>query len=393
MHVLLLNVKYSANLGDGLLSECLEAELARQPGVAGVTSLDLAGREAYGDGWRNRRVALALLERLPNMIRRFVTGVALRRMARRTLRPRCRAAMGQADAVVLGGGNLLADADLNFPIKIACALGEAAHAGRPVGVFGVGVSDNWSRRGAALLGGAIGRARPVHGAVRDTRSKAIWDRRLRTRGVPAASLCRDPGLLTARHFRAAAPVSGRIGLCLTDPLALRYHGAAGADARLDGWIVDLAGGLAARGHEIAVFTNGSPEDRAYLAAMTPRLRAACGDRLTIVPAFATPAGLATFASGCALLIAHRMHACIAAYSYAVPHLGLAWDAKLDSFFASVGREAYMIDPATTSPAEAAVIAERALGDGIDGATHQAVLNEAAADVARLHDALRTAVAA
>ncbi len=393
MQILLLNVKYSANLGDGLLSECLEAELARQPGVTAVTSLDLAGREAYGDGWRNRRVALAVLERLPGMLRRLVTGVALRRMARRTLGPRCRAAMGRADAVVLGGGNLLADADLNFPIKIACALGEAIRAARPVGVFGVGVSDNWSRRGAALLGGAIGRARPVHGAVRDARSKAIWDRRLQPRGVPAASLCRDPGLLTARHFPAAAPVTGRIGLCLTDPLALRYHGAEGADARLDGWIADLAGRLAARGHEVAVFTNGSPEDRAYLTAMAERLRDACGDRLTIVPAFGAPADLAAFASGCALLIAHRMHACIAAYSYEVPHLGLAWDVKLDSFFASVGRGAYMIDPAASSPAEAAVIAERALGDGIDRATHDAVLNEAAADVGRLYGALRTAVAA
>ena len=38
------------------------------------------------------------------------------------------------DAVVLGGGNLLTDADLNFPMKIAGALRQAAALRLPVAV-------------------------------------------------------------------------------------------------------------------------------------------------------------------------------------------------------------------------------------------------------------------
>ena len=44
MKIALLNVKFSPNLGDGLLSECLERELAHAlPGVE-VVAIDLAGR-------------------------------------------------------------------------------------------------------------------------------------------------------------------------------------------------------------------------------------------------------------------------------------------------------------------------------------------------------------
>lgn len=64
--IVLLNVKYSPNLGDGLLSECLERELARALPDCEVTSIDLAGRTGYPSGYgRTRGTALALLERLP----------------------------------------------------------------------------------------------------------------------------------------------------------------------------------------------------------------------------------------------------------------------------------------------------------------------------------------
>ena len=54
-----LNVKYSPNLGDGLLAECLEAELrSARPGVE-TRSIDLAGRTAYGEGLKHRRAILA----------------------------------------------------------------------------------------------------------------------------------------------------------------------------------------------------------------------------------------------------------------------------------------------------------------------------------------------
>lgn len=395
MRIAILNVKYSANLGDGLLSECLEAELATIPQVSQVRSIDLAARTEYGSTGSHRRLMLAVLEKLPAGIRRLSTGFALRRFASRRLAPLCRQNLQDADVVILGGGNLLADADLNFPIKVHCGLVETAVARRPASVFGVGVSDNWSPAGARLFGKALAQVNLVHAVVRDTRSQSIWNRNLSSFGVMPASLCRDPGLLTGRHFSAAPRPSGepRIGLGLTDPLALRYHGAASAGRALDDWLVLLARTLAGKGYQIALFTNGSAEDRAYLDRMAPRILAACDGKATVSSAFARPADLAYFVSGCAAVIAHRMHACIAAYAYAVPAIGLAWDEKLNSFFESVGRGEYMIDPAAISARIAADLAIEAIECGIDPAIHQQVVEEASHDVRRLQSALSTAMAA
>lgn len=394
MRITLFNVKYSPNLGDGLLSECLEHELRARADDVAVHSIDLATRVRYGEGGRHRRLLITLLEYAPTVLRRRLAGLALRRMVAPRLRAISRAGLAETDAVVIGGGNLLADADLNFPIKISVALHAAAAAALPVAVFGVGVSDNWSARGRALFGNGLRAVRLVHAAVRDERSQMIWARYLADYDVSPALLCRDPGLLTARHFPADERTGAEriVGLCLTDPMALRYHGGQ-IDRRLDGWLVSLAEGLARRGLTIRLFTNGSPEDRAYLDRVAPRFAEACGAAVGVEPAFAIPADLAAFVAGCALVVAHRMHACIAAYSYGIPHIGLRWDPKLDSFFASVERSGFIVDPAV-SPAGATMdLAVQAIADGVDPVVRAAAIADATDAVERLYRSLMQATAA
>ena len=70
MKVAILNVKYSPNLGDGLLAECLERELVRHQPAMEIVAIDLAGRTAYGAHGRHRALALRTLERLPAPLRR-----------------------------------------------------------------------------------------------------------------------------------------------------------------------------------------------------------------------------------------------------------------------------------------------------------------------------------
>ena len=390
-----LNVRYSPNLGDGLLAECLEAELRSiRPGIE-TRSIDLAGRTAYGDGLKHRRAILALLESAPGVVRRIGVGAALGFTVQRRLRPQWREAFRGLDALVLGGGNLLADADLNFPTKIDGALAEAAAADIPLGVYGVGVSDNWSKRGQVLFERALGRSRLTHAAVRDERSKAIWDRRLGPAGVRPAQLCPDPAVLAARHFPPVAQRPGppRIGLGLTDPLALRYHtaGRPVRDEILSVWLTDLVKGMAAKGWQVVLFTNGSPEDRAYLQKVAPQLQAA-GPGISTAPAFSTPADLAGFISGLDLVMAHRMHACIAGYAYAKPQIGFAWDEKLQSFFNSVGRGEFVVDAGQAAAPEVLALAERALAEGVDARTHGETLARARAEIAGLLKSLDTAQA-
>jgi len=95
MKIALLNVKFSPNLGDGLLSECLERELAfALPGVD-VIAIDLAGRAHYrGHGPSRRGRVIALLEALPRWARRYAVRVALALLVQLRLRRHVRDRLG-----------------------------------------------------------------------------------------------------------------------------------------------------------------------------------------------------------------------------------------------------------------------------------------------------------
>lgn len=394
MKVALLNVKYSPNLGDGLLSECLERELSVALGGAEVFSIDIAGRTAFPTiAPGHRGAALAVLEAMPPALRAVAVRTALGALARVRLRGHVRRQIAGCDAAVLGGGNLFADADLNFPVKVSTALAEAARIPIPVAVFGVGASSGWSPLGARLFSSALARARLAFVSVRDTRSQGIWADLLSSRGIPAAGLVHDPGLLASRHY-PAAPRSKDVrlvGLCITHPLALRYHAGTGHSADLGSWYGEVAAALVADGWRVALFTNGSPEDRAYLAENGAAwIRRAKGP-VTMTTPFSTPAELARFVSGCDGVIAHRMHACIAAHSFAVPTVGLCWDPKLDAFFALAGRSTFVADPASVDGRGMAALVARAVEQGVDRPALDRTIAAAQGDVARLAAALRASL--
>ncbi|GJE28450.1 hypothetical protein LKMONMHP_3321 [Methylobacterium organophilum] len=392
LRVGLFNVKYSPNLGDGLLSECLEAELVRiVPGLT-VESFDLAGRDRYEAGGRLRGVALGVLQSSPTPVRHRLARVLLGRSLQR-IRPSWRARLGRIDVAVTGGGNLFSDADLNFPLKIDAAWGELRAAGIPSAVFAVGVSDNWSETGAALFRRAFAGTQVPYASVRDTRSAEIWNRRLGPHGVPRARVVHDPGLLVARHVPQERTGAGRplIGLGLTHPTALRYHSdeESPSERSLTQWYVELVRGCRARGWHVHVFTNGSPEDEAYLRRVYPLL--AEGDSaagLQFAPRFANPTELATFVSGLDLLMAHRLHANIAAYSYAVPQIGFSWDVKLASFLTQIGRSDYICRAGSDATDDVLALADLAMREGIDRPRHQQIVEAASADVAVLAEALK-----
>ncbi len=396
MRVGIFNVKYSPNLGDGLLSECLESELVRNnPGLT-IESFDLAGRGNYASGGRYREAALGFLQSSPAMVRQSLASIILRQTLRQIV-PVWRKRLASIDVAVAGGGNLFSDADLNFPLKIDAACKLLRDAGIPVSVFAVGVSDNWSQKGEALFHRAFAGTRLLEASVRDTRSADVWNRRLGRCGVPSARVVHDPGLLVAAHVPQIRMerTTPRIGLGLTNPITLRYHADEQAirEADLTSWYVELVRGCLARGWQVNVFTNGSSEDDAYLARIRPALAAAApsGDESQIAfsPRFRRPSELAAHISGLDLLMAHRLHANIAAYSYAVPHIGFTWDAKVKSFFGRVGREKYLCTAGLETPSTVLALAERCLQEGIDPARHARIVAEARADVATLATVLRT----
>ncbi|QDL94724.1 polysaccharide pyruvyl transferase family protein (plasmid) [Paroceanicella profunda] len=380
-------VRYSANVGDGLIADCLSHAMTRlAPGLE-MVSVDLAGRSRHGEATvRGRGMKLRVLNALPAPVRARAVELVLGRFLDR-VGPRWRAALGGADLAVFGGGQIFSDADLNFPLKIARAAGLCASAGVPMAVFAAGVARNWSPRGRALFG-TVAQGDLRHVALRDGFSREAWSAQMGGAG-PHPEICRDPGLLAASCYGRPAPGAepGPVGICITDPAVLTYHAdmAVAGGARADALLAATALALVARGHRVRLFCNGAVEDREALARLAAHPEVAArvaGGWLDIAPPPATPAELAGIIAPMKAVLAHRLHATIVAHAYAIPAVGLSWDRKLVSFFASVGRGAHAVQ----GPAGAQDLADlvlRAIAEGIDPAAHAVHLDETWAGVARM----------
>ncbi len=377
MKVIQFGLRFSPNLGDGIIADCIDFGVrALRPG-AEVCRIDLSGREASGAVTvRNRSAVLRVLKVLPLFLRQAIVQWKLGRMLDEAA-PRWAAIVQGADLALLGGGQLFADADLNFCLKVARAAEILQAAGVPLVVYGVGVSKGWTRRGAELFR-AVLQADLRQVGVRDELSRMAWQAQMAGLG-PEPVLTRDPGLLAAQCYGAATDAGGRVGLCITAPEILAYH----ADAGVGGtgglaFYAGLARALCDTGERVMLFTNGAEEDRAALdrLCVLPEIEAriATGHVSIAAPA-ARPEDLARQIGGYRAVVAHRLHACIVAWSYGRPIVGLGWDRKVQSFFASVQADGFFSDAPDIGGAAVAAMVAAAIAAGVDATLHAEVLAE------------------
>jgi polysaccharide pyruvyl transferase WcaK-like protein len=368
--LVVFNVKYSPNLGDGVLASCLERGLRQGGPDISVETLDLAGRCDFGAPRSRRLYALSLLQILPKGLRGAMVELALRRRFA-ALKEHWHRRIDEADAVIIGGGNLFQDDDLNFPLKIAAVLDQVQRAQKPLAIFAVGATGHWSER-AKVLFDRLRDCKVVHVSVRDHGARENW---LKHFGhFFPVEVSPDPALLAASLIGGTISHSGKaplVGIGVVHPLVLRRHAAIeqaqiplskNADYRLlIRWFLDA-------GCRVALFTNGAEEDEQFLRAILDDRSAQAWLRdgsLSVMPHPKTPEELVTNISRLSVVIAHRLHASIVSYSLGVPCVGLSWDQKVDGFFSEINREAFVISGEGVSPAQVGETALRALQEGLD----------------------------
>ena len=384
-------VPFSPNLGDGVIFECLSHGIKTHLQGAEVVPVDLAGRQAYGEvSVRNRKLILQVLPYLPMWLRhKIVITVLGRRLAR--IRPRWAATLTSCDAAIIGGGQLFADADLNFPLKIAAVAEVAEGSNVPLAVFSVGAAGKWSPRGARLFGRVVGsNLRFLSG--RDPFSTEKLTKALPLDEDTEIAVTPDPGLLAARRFPYSGPRDG-IAICVAAEELLSYHadrpltGGEGGTATL---FAETALACIARGHKVRFFTNGADEDEQALDILMgrPELADAIADgHLSRQVRANTPEELCRVIAGVEGVIAHRLHACIVAYSYRIPVLGLAWDRKVESFFEHVDRPDLLVPESAAVPDEIAERITVEIRKGVVAEAHDRHLDVAQAAIGRMVDRL------
>ncbi len=392
MKILIFNVKYSENLGDGILAQCIERALAADPDVR-VETIDLAGRADFGTTHQHRQYAIRVLHALPAFARRAAVERILGPKLEK-LREDWDRKLASADAVILGGGNLFQDDDLNFPLKIGSLLDCVSRSGKPLAVYAVGVGSHWSARAAELFG-RLRATELTCLSVRDGKAYDNWMSHFPE--GPAPAVVPDPGLLAGRFFPASeepASVHSKVGICVTDPVILMRHAGrhspdicfkTASDYR------ELIRELAKRGYAIRLFSNGAREDQAFAERILDEnemARYRTTGVVDLVERPRLPEDVVQFLRSLSVVIAHRLHACIAAYSLGIAHVGLGWDSKVAGFFRSVGRESYFASGKAATPAHVATLATAAEAEGIDPDRHNATLAAALEGIQYMQTCLR-----
>ncbi|PNU04067.1 polysaccharide pyruvyl transferase family protein [Novosphingobium guangzhouense] len=347
--ILLCGETFSNNLGDGVIAHCVEYLVKQVIPAARVNHLDLAGRTRIPDagtvgapGARKRSVRSPYL-RMAKVLARW----SLR--SRKALQQKYHAAFsGGTDLVILNGGHLFIDNDLNFPLKLRLLCSIASKKSVPVVANACGCSSNWSRLGRSVIRDALNNPWFKRASFRDVESAQKF-RALGPRQDLGVAVTADPAFWSADAFGVTRPAAraNRIGICITHPGALQKHSAASdrfEDADVFDFFVNTIERLAADGKHLVLFTNGDPPDERFLDSVvsSPRL-AQFGDFLKRERC-GSPDALVRLIAGFDVVIAHRLHANIIAFSLGVPSIGLIWDAKVRDFAKLSGRANMYIEP-------------------------------------------------
>lgn len=389
--IVVFAVRYSANLGDGIISDCIEHTIKEVQPDAEVVHIDLAGREEFRQViFKNRNLALKVLPRLPQWLRQqimqFVLGRKLKNLA-----PSWKETLKDADLAVIGGGQLFSDADLNFPLKIAAVAELCQTLNVPVAIYGVGAAMGWTAKGRELFNRLVSE-NLVHVAVRDVNSQRALSSQM-PELTTAIDVIPDPAVIAQSCFghapsEIAEMAANRVGICITADEVLNYH----ADTTVAGQggvhelFKDLVLDLVVRGEIASVFTNGAQEDEEALTQICaePEIAPLLADgQLVRIGPFETPTDLALAISSHKVIVGHRLHANIVAYSNKLPSVGLGWDRKVQSFFEMTNRQAHCSKDNALTGAKLCDLIDAAVRDPVDPSFHQRTCDQAVKGMTRL----------
>lgn len=324
----------TSNLGDrGIHEGVLRffGECGWRVGSYAIGSLTPVSADAAGGGStpavRGRiGAALGIAPGLKRALRRIRQRVRMNALLPR-LRP--------AQAIMVGGGELLSDRGLHFPQSLA-VIGEASRRlDKPLLCLGCGAEGPWSARGAEMIRKFLAGCSLVAARDRDSAERIAA---LLGRPVPVfGDFCLSEGLLRrgawSRRRQAVAINVQRI----PEPWSA-------AQDRYEDALVALASRLMhlAVWHglkTVRIFTTGPAEDALPAQRVFERLG---GNGIELhVPASLEQ--LSGMLRECALVVASRLHAGILGLAEGAPAVGFCPQPKLRKFFSTVGIGDYSFD--------------------------------------------------
>lgn len=348
MKIRVLNVKYSKNVGDGIIGECIEYFLNKSTG-ADVKSVDLSMKSKFPDGDVNRvgkgYVIYKVIDMLPRKARQFVTSKLVPMMIKPKLSAFFSRELNDTDVMVIGGGQLFQDKKMYFPPRILLAL-KNLNPKADVYIYAVGVAPEWTKEGREFVEQILNDSRIKGIFVRDEESKTnlIDNFKLDQAKIDIAF---DPGLMSKTVYKdliagTELPANTTVGIGISCTDEIRDHSSRNSLPVLitKKQYIELIQRLSIT-HKVHVFTNGGDADHKLFIDVKNELRSDSSSNITFVGKPLTPSDLVSIIAGVDVVLSHRLHANIVGYSLDKTIIGFVWDKKLNSFFTNIGRECFI----------------------------------------------------
>jgi polysaccharide pyruvyl transferase WcaK-like protein len=248
---------------------------------------------------------------------------------------RLRSVLRSADGVVIGGGSLLMNNRMRFPISIAVLVAMCRLSGTPVAFLGI------SRGGADLTGAAkfifrvcLRYASTVY--VRDLTSQTLLEQAF---GV-TASVCPDFGLFWSS---GEAPASSQTHSSTALPRVLINvceQPAHVTNSEYECTLATLASYIDSEPNRtFTLFTTGWQSDAEALALFASRLKTNCQ---SVVPS--SLAELGALLTDADVVVGIRLHSVILSLAAGVRCVGISADSKMDGFLRTVNQEDWLLHP-------------------------------------------------
>jgi polysaccharide pyruvyl transferase CsaB len=258
-------------------------------------------------------------------------------------------AVGQADAVVLGGGGLLQDdtSPFNLPYHLS-RVGLARMRGTPYAGIGLGAGGLSTRVGRAQVRRALAGAVAV--SVRDEPSRQL----LADIGVPDVSVAADLAFALEPAARADRPPEDQLVVCLRpwSGAGTRLPAAMRGDATPDAYVTALAAAL----DRVATSTGLAIRFVALQHDRDDAFHRRVAERMDTAGTFAAPSldGLLEEIASARAVVSMRYHGGIAGVLAGRPVVLIGYAPKVDALAAEVGPGAILLgwdpDALATIPA-------------------------------------------
>ncbi|MBL4630167.1 MAG: polysaccharide pyruvyl transferase family protein [Paraglaciecola sp.] len=344
--VVICTAKFSDNLGDGVISDSVEYLLRRVSPDWQVDTLDISGRTHYDNSDNtNTTLVKKVFLNTPEILRPLVTLAGWYFIFKPRLKSEIkRLKFEQCGLLIFGGGQLINDIALNFPLKLAYITKQARRCNLKYSFNAIGVGQKVSWLGKKLFNSVFNSPSLASIYVRDKESMDRFSRVFSSK--TEALLTIDSGLWAKECYalesieqnNKSKDDKSRIGIGISHPKELAAHSVnANVDKTdmLDFW-VKIVDQILQNDLIPVLFTNGSRDDHLFMTQVVIRLNEQ-GKQCDVFDRFKHPSQLVKAISTFSGVISHRLHANIISHSLNIPSIALAWDQKVQSYFNLIGR--------------------------------------------------------